>query len=428
MPIPPASPTFADLAFTIDPNVKRDAYFDDNKYINFGKLNGESDQAYGKIGYDSGTNEFRIYATKDGDGTYPALVFYAGGSEAARINSAQQLLVGVTTPRGDEVARFYKSFNGLAIARVDNLTDGAAAAAMISFRSNGNVGSSIYVTSSSYSSADAPGGSFIIDGGTRGDLVFRVGGTAKHRFWFANTSQAEVVLGGLIRAGDGTQAAPSWSFLNDTNTGVWSVGSDVMAFGTGNAESFRIDGNQTFLLGTLSREFASSIAEFYAGINDPRQVTIKNNVDGDACAMTLAVIGGTDASKAQLKCYGPSHATYAGVPFLSFITQTHARITVSPGKALVFYSGSSEKARLTDSGYWTFSDHVYPVSDNAINLGSDTYRWKTITCGNIVTGDLELRDPKSGAHWRIFEEPDTVMIENKRTGKKYRIPLVEVMN
>ncbi len=91
------SPTPAGLAFEIDPNVRVDGFWDDDKYINFGKLNGESNQAYGRIGRDSANGVFKVESTKDGSGTTEPIAFFMEGAEAARFDTSKRFLHGSTS-------------------------------------------------------------------------------------------------------------------------------------------------------------------------------------------------------------------------------------------------------------------------------------------------------------------------------------------
>lgn len=89
------SPTFADLAFDIDPNVRRDGFWEDDEYLNFGKLNGESDQSYGQVGRDSSAGVFKIAATKDGAGSFEPVAIFTSDVERSRWSAAGELIHGV---------------------------------------------------------------------------------------------------------------------------------------------------------------------------------------------------------------------------------------------------------------------------------------------------------------------------------------------
>jgi len=77
-----------------------------------------------------------------------------------------------------------------------------------------------------------------------------------------------------------------------------------------------------------------------------------------------------------------------------------------------------------------FTNHVYPVSDDAIDLGSATLRWR-----NVYTGDLHLSnegkeegnevDGTTG-NWTIQEGEEHLYIINNKSGKKFKFSLEEI--
>ena len=77
-----------------------------------------------------------------------------------------------------------------------------------------------------------------------------------------------------------------------------------------------------------------------------------------------------------------------------------------------------------------FTNHVYPVSDNAIDLGSTSLRWR-----NVYTTDLHLSNegkPEGNevdgttGNWTIQEGDENLYILNNKTGKKYKFALEEI--
>jgi len=86
--------------------------------------------------------------------------------------------------------------------------------------------------------------------------------------------------------------------------------------------------------------------------------------------------------------------------------------------------GGSVKFAVHNDGGVT-SGHLIPLSDNAFDVGSDTYRWRKVRAVTVQTGDLELKSKE--AHWRIIEKPDGLYAKNEKIGKLYRLLLKEVV-
>ena len=61
-----------------------------------------------------------------------------------------------------------------------------------------------------------------------------------------------------IQLADGTAAAPSLNFANDTNTGIFRPTADTIAFTEGGTESMRIDSSGRLLVGTTATNITSS--------------------------------------------------------------------------------------------------------------------------------------------------------------------------
>ena len=51
---------------------------------------------------------------------------------------------------------------------------------------------------------------------------------------------------------DGTAGAPGLAFTNDTNTGLFRPGADILAFSAGGTERARLDSTGLTLAGTLT--------------------------------------------------------------------------------------------------------------------------------------------------------------------------------
>ncbi len=93
-----------DLAASIDPDVLRSVFFEDDVEINVGRLNGETNQSFGRFGFDSASNEVRIDAFEDLAGVPPNLVFRVGDItapvEVMRVHDTAEVSIGTTAVLG----------------------------------------------------------------------------------------------------------------------------------------------------------------------------------------------------------------------------------------------------------------------------------------------------------------------------------------
>jgi len=80
--------------------------------------------------------------------------------------------------------------------------------------------------------------------------------------------------------------------------------------------------------------------------------------------------------------------------------------------------------RIDNNGVVHAGKDIIPDNDNAVNLGSSSYRWAYVYAVNVVTGDLTLKS--KNAEWRITEKPDGLYVINLRTGVKYKLLMQEV--
>lgn len=67
-----------------------------------------------------------------------------------------------------------------------------------------------------------------------------------------------------------------------------------------------------------------------------------------------------------------------------------------------------------------------PATDNALDLGSSSFRWRNVyVAGSLITGDLVLKRKETNAHWVIEEFEDKIVAKNMVNGKTYRVALEE---
>ena len=73
----------------------------------------------------------------------------------------------------------------------------------------------------------------------------------------------------------------------------------------------------------------------------------------------------------------------------------------------------------TFSGQITTAGNILPSSDNALDLGSESARFR-----NIFTGDLSLRNDRGD--WTLIEEEDFISFRNNKTGRRFRMIMEDI--
>ena len=62
-----------------------------------------------------------------------------------------------------------------------------------------------------------------------------------------------------LKLGDGTAAAPAYTFSSDPDTGIYSPGANTLGFGEGGAESMRITSGGNVLIATSTDDGANKL-------------------------------------------------------------------------------------------------------------------------------------------------------------------------
>lgn len=170
-----------------------------------------------------------------------------------------------------------------------------------------------------------------------------------------------------------------------------------VAAGTVNADiQFMLTTNDTITVDTTSLTFSSfgALTDHGAllglGDDDHTQYALLAGRSGGQ-----SLIGGTAASN-NLTLESTSHGT--------------------KGKVKVASGSNLELAG---------DDDFVPATNNTGEIGTDTFKFLRMRATTVVTGDLELRDEERGAHWRIREEPNRIVVVNETTGQRYEMVLRE---
>jgi hypothetical protein len=93
-----SNPTSLDLAVAIDPDAKRDAYWDDDQSIWFGRQLNDTNWEGGRAYWDSATTSYRIAVEAGGSGTLRDLFFDVGGNAFVQIVAASPSSLWIRQP------------------------------------------------------------------------------------------------------------------------------------------------------------------------------------------------------------------------------------------------------------------------------------------------------------------------------------------
>lgn len=164
--MPAITTTPLDVATSVDPNLFRDVFLQDDIAFNFGRLNGEADQSFGRIFRDSANSAFRIEATRDGAGAFEPITFFTGGSEQARLTEDGIFLVGTDTASIQTIAEFHTDADQFERIIVKNSNSGSAARGLVVVENDAGRTGSLQYTSSTFTDGTFGADELTLNAGT----------------------------------------------------------------------------------------------------------------------------------------------------------------------------------------------------------------------------------------------------------------------
>jgi hypothetical protein len=158
----------------------------------------------------------------------------------------------------------------------------------------------------------------------------------------------------------------------------------------------------------LGTSFAEAMHSTSAGALNFGTAGTINGRTGDKCldmgANWYFDVSGYDHVKAQGRSAQLRfHADSTNVMQFNVKTSTNIDTTISWTNAM----------NITEDGT------VQPGTDNAIDLGSSSYRW-----ANLYVADMHLKNDRGD--WTVIEEEEYLSLKNNKTGKTYKLVMEEI--
>ena len=138
-----------------------------------------------------------------------------------------------------------------------------------------------------------------------------------------------------LQLADGTAAAPSLNFANDTNTGIFRPTADTIAFTEGGAEAMRIDSSGQVGIGTTS---PASLLHISSSSNTRIKITAGTSNDSQ--------INFGDSGDDDIGMINYDHAQNS----MKFITNTSERMRISSGGSVMINTTTNDLGKLNVSG------------------------------------------------------------------------------
>ena len=146
--------------------------------------------------------------------------------------------------------------------------------------------------------------------------------------------------GVYLRSALSAEGTPSYSSVDDTDTGIFLPGSNVFAVTTGGSERLRINSTGKVRVGSGSAAY---------------------NLEVQTTGFVETMIGSTDASGAGIILDGDSNGDGSGGDYAQIFHQNDGTLNfrarnASGGTDTIFLSGTSEKLRITSTGGVNFNN------------------------------------------------------------------------
>jgi hypothetical protein len=214
-------------------------------------------------------------------------------------------------------------------------------------------------------------------------IVASVGG-----IWRVAIESSGLSINNPIRVTNGTAAAPSFSFMDDNDTGIYRSAADQMAFATGGSWRFFAENNRFVTSVPVHVIDGSAAAPSYTFGSSPTTGLYQetgNRLNFSASGVRRAFIQ-MDQFNIEVPVRAPNGTDSA--PSYAFGSDAGLGMRGIPGEQVIFVVNANPRVAIS-------STHLYPWTDNQIKLGESNRRYTQVwaTTGTIQTSDVkEKRD------------------------------------
>lgn len=263
-------------------------------------------------------------------------------------------------------------------------------------------------------SLDSSGGAVTLDGGAASSFVCSAGNLT------VDSEAATLVLDG--HTGVDIDASSSGNVSIDV-----AAGADILIGGAavaanvhiGNAITTTAEVELNSVLVDINAGASGVVMDSAAGIS--LDAAAASNFTTSAGALTLSSAAAATWSTAAgaLTLTSAAACTWSTSAGALTLNGTGGIEIQEGGTSMISIDDSRNLLIQSDVNSFKTEETFSPASDNAIDLGTDSLRWR-----NIYTGDLHLANERG--NWTLVEESDMVTFRNNLNGKWYRMAMEEI--
>ena len=188
-----------------------------------------------------------------------------------------------------------------------------------------------------------------------------------------------------VKGVDGSSGAPTFSFQNDINMGMYRAGDDFLGFATGGVLGIQLENDRKtqFMNQVKGVDGNAGVPAFsFQNANSIGMYRVSGNDLGFSTSGNLRVMienGGKTQFKDQIKCFDGS----MGVPSFSFQNDDNTGMFRVSDDTLGFSTNGTERVRINSTGNVTISGGLESSS-----LSTLTVNGKIKATGDIISGNV----------------------------------------